>query len=545
MKAADAVSIALRRLKAERNFISFPFFALSNRDAARRKRAEITIEFRGPDGAVEQTTGQVFTADGYTFPTPFDKRVHKAIEYLITQRGAPIENPFPFTAYEVLKVLGMAPESGSNIAKVKESLERITVTTIRGERTIYSKAKNRRIEGRVFRVFDQLIYSGEEKADGTASQRNMVKLSTWYLENLERNHVRPLDFTYYKALGNDVACRLYELVGLPFYGVFMNKAHSVWRRSYVTYDYHELCGQLPLTPERYFSRAQEQFNPAHTRLQETGFLGKVEWSNKANAWEIRYYPGSRACDEFQQFQGQFEAVEQLEMPLQQMVGLLEAPETAQQADTPRKGSRSPSTTSNGPQAKNLASQATSAVQERFLQLLTSRGVTAHTAERLVAEHPERVPRQVAVFDWVRRHEPDRITGDGPGFLVASIRDDYAPPSAFVTARELEERARAKREVGRALLAEYQIRAAQVQAEVGEWASLPPEKRVNPFFMDEWVTSFRRRNNRNPSDEERQARADQLLANLRTPEDELGHRLKVLRSEFEQQAAKDGLTFPPE
>lgn len=546
MKAADATSLALRKLKAERNFISFPFFALSNRDAARRKRAEITIEFRGPDGAVEQTTGQVFTADGYTFPTPFDKRVHKALEYLITQRGQPIQNPFPFTAYEVLKVLGMAPHSGANIAKVKESLERITVTTIRGERTIYSKAKNRRIEGRVFRVLDQFIYSGEERADGTASQCHLVKLSSWYLENLERNHVRPLDFAYYKTLGNDVACRLYELVGLPFYGVFMNKAAAVWRRSYVTYDYHELCGQLPLTPERYFSEAQRQLNPAHTRLKDTGFLGKVEWSKKVDAWEIRYFPGARACDEFQQFQGQFEAVEQLEMALLEPTPAAEPPEASQAVVSTQERGRSRSEPENGRQRPNLVSGAASEAGERLLRLLADRGVKpGPTAERLVAEHPERIPRQVAVFDWLKRHEPGRITGDGPGFLVASIRDNYDPPSLFVTAQELEERAAAKREAGRVLLAEYQRRAAEVQAEVGDWAKLPAEQRVNPFFINEWETNFRRRNNRNPSDDERQRRADQLVANLRTPEDEFGHRLKVLRSEFEQQAATQGLEFPPE
>ena len=92
MNAAEAVSIALRKLKAERNFITFPFFALSNRDAARRKKAEVTIEFRNQEGKLERSRGRVLTAEGYNFPTPFDKKVHKAIEFLITQRGLPIEN---------------------------------------------------------------------------------------------------------------------------------------------------------------------------------------------------------------------------------------------------------------------------------------------------------------------------------------------------------------------------------------------------------------------------------------------------------------------
>ena len=82
--------------------------------------------------------------------------------------------------------------------------------------------------------------------------------NTQYLDNIARNHVRPLDFVYYKTLGNDaVACRLYELVGLPFYGIFMNKNRGAWRRSYITYAYNGLCVQLPLTPERYWSRPSD------------------------------------------------------------------------------------------------------------------------------------------------------------------------------------------------------------------------------------------------------------------------------------------------
>ena len=544
MNAVDAASIALRRLKAERNFISFPFFALSNRDAARRKKAEITVEFRDQEGKLQQSRGRVLTAEDYTYPTPFDKKVHKAIEYLITRRGLPIENPFPFTAYEVLKLLDMKPHSGANVAKVRESIKRITATTIEGERVIFSKGKNRQIRGRVFRIFNDYAYSGDEDADGNAMQRNAVELSEWYLDNIARNHVRPLDFVYYKTLGNDaVACRLYELVGLPFYGIFMNKSRGAWRRSYITYAYNGLCVQLPLTPERYWSRAQRQLSPAHTRLQETGFLGKVEWSRNKDAWEIQYFPGQRAVDEFAQFRGRFEELDQLEMPLPQSSGALrrlETPQSAVEGLDDARGQESPKARA---ECKNETPtgfpepDTTTALAHQLIE----RKIKPAAAARLAKKYPGRICRNVEVFDFLLQN-PDHGIKNPPAYLVRAIEENWFLtnlPEGFVSREEQEDERLRKQEAGEELLSEYQNDLEKLLTWLDEWSSLPPEKRINFDVLNQWITDFRCRHKRSPTDKEQARRVEHMMQRLLPSEKMRTQEISVLQADYEARAAKQG------
>jgi hypothetical protein len=91
-----------------------------------------------------------------------------------------------------------------------------------------------------------------------------------------------------------------------------------------------------------------------------------------------------------------------------------------------------------------------------------------------------------------------------------------------------------------LLTEYHKAVAELRTEVETWAKQPPEQRITPFFLKEWENSFRRRHKRNPSDEERQARVEGLMADVRTPEAEFKHRLAILRSQFVQKGHEHGI-----
>jgi len=218
VNAEKAETIVFKRLKAERNLLRFPFFALSNRDAKRRRKSEVKISY-AIDGKSYQGRVKILAAEDYIYPTPFDGKVHRTLEYLITKRGFPIQNPIHFTSYEVLKELGMSPNSGFNIRQVRESIKRLTVTSIDAEQLIHDSKKKRAATGRVFHLYNDFAYYGDEGDDGKPIEKNWVELSAWYLNNLNNNYVRPLDFEYYKLLSNPVAQRLYELVGFGFYGV--------------------------------------------------------------------------------------------------------------------------------------------------------------------------------------------------------------------------------------------------------------------------------------------------------------------------------------
>jgi len=89
-----------------------------------------------------------------------------------------------------------------------------------------------------------------------------------------------------------VASRLYEVLGVKFYGL-RNK-----RENFICYRYSKLCQLLPVTPFKQLSRSKQQLNPAHQELKDTGFISKFEWiENGKNDWLIYYWPGERARKE--------------------------------------------------------------------------------------------------------------------------------------------------------------------------------------------------------------------------------------------------------
>ncbi len=95
---------------------------------------------------------------------------------------------------------------------------------------------------------------------------------------------------------------------------------------------------------------------------------------------------------------------------------------------------------------------TRAVLHTLERELVRRGVTPATATELVAAHPaERLRVKLEVFDWLVANGSGLVSRNPAGYLVQSIRDDYAPPKGFQAAadriqrRQAEEDRRTRRE----------------------------------------------------------------------------------------------------
>jgi hypothetical protein len=70
--------------------------------------------------------------------------------------------------------------------------------------------------------------------------------------------------------------------------------------------------------------------------------------------------------------------------------------------------------------------------EALQKELTSRHVHHLVAKDLVAKHPlDRIRAKIEVFDWLMEHSEEHVVRKPAGYLVASIRDDYATPDDFV------------------------------------------------------------------------------------------------------------------
>ncbi|GAG65677.1 unnamed protein product, partial [marine sediment metagenome] len=180
---------------------------------------------------------------------------------------------------------------GKNYRKVKEALERIRMTGIKSEGAFYHKGKKEWIS-KVFGLYDSIIFKGAKLEDGSIAEKNLLYLGNIYLQSLNSFNIKPIDYTYWRSLESKIASRLYEILGIKFYGV-RNK-----KEGFIRYKYSTLSQLLPVTPHEYISSAKRQLDPANNELKDTGFISKYEWSeNGNNDWLIYYWPGERAKEE--------------------------------------------------------------------------------------------------------------------------------------------------------------------------------------------------------------------------------------------------------
>jgi len=445
--------LPLEELRTEVNLLLFPFFALNRQEVRRR----LETEFRAVvtrDGKRLEILWNVSANPKYGYPGPLDKKVHKTIEQIINERGLPVRNPIPFTFYELCKRMGV-PDSGKNIRNIKQALKRIKTASIESQGAFYSKDEERWIED-VFSLYERVIFKGERLPDGRVADRNYVFLGSWYLQSINAQYVKPLDFSYYRSLESSVSQRLYELLGVKFFGAIRGS------RSHIRYKYSTLCQLLPLTRQSYPSYVRRQLDPAHRELEDTGFLSRVVWKEidgTPRDWFIYYYPGPRAREEVKRYAIPETGFNYLDESVEfQMLPAL----------TPE--------------------------QKELVKGLVAKGVTKLVAEELIRNHDEeRIKDWLAAIGHVKAK-------DRAAYLVKAIREGWELPEAYKRAlrqQELEEeRRRAEEEERR-----------RREEELREWAAKPLEEKVQEA-LDRWLM-LEKAFGRCPTEEQIAAKREEL------------------------------------
>ena len=262
-------SLPVKFIKTEVNFARLPFFALSRKGL----KNKVKTEYRNvveKNGERLEVLWKVTANAEYGYPSPFDKKVSKAIEYIISERGLPIENPIRFSLYEIAGLIGLKISqrghySGAVYKSIKDSLVRVVSATVESQGAFYAKGRKKWITD-VFHLYDRIVFKGEELSEEGVADTNYLFLSGWYLESLNSFYIRPLDFDYYRSLKSTLAGRLYEYLGIQFYGL-KGQPYQI--------DYQRLCQLMPFTPQKYFALAKQKLSNAHEELTRTGFLEKV------------------------------------------------------------------------------------------------------------------------------------------------------------------------------------------------------------------------------------------------------------------------------
>ncbi len=187
--------------------------------------------------------------------------------------------------------MGISESAGENYRMIKKALERIRATTIKSVGTFYSKEGKQWVDDN-FSLYDRIVFKGKELPENEIADDNYLFLGSWYLQNLNSFYIKPVDYNYLQNLKSKIASRLYEILGVKFYGL-RNK-----RENFICYRYSKLCQLLPVTPHEYISLAKQQLDPGNNELRDTGFISKFDWSENGNKdWLIYYWPGERAKEE--------------------------------------------------------------------------------------------------------------------------------------------------------------------------------------------------------------------------------------------------------
>jgi hypothetical protein len=278
-------------INSEVNLLVFPFFVLE------RKNKKLENEYKDivkRGGQKIEIIWNVSANPKYGYPGPFDREVHKVIEQIISEilrEEGEIKNPISFSIYDLCNRMGITSAGGDNYQRIKKALEKIRATTIKSEGAFYHKEKKEWIS-KVFGLYDSIIFRGEQLEDGSIAEKNLLHLGNIYLQSLNSFNIKSIDYTYWRSLKSKIASRLYEILGVKFFGV-RNK-----KEGFIRYKYSTLCQLLPVTSHRYISDAKRQLNPCNNELKDTGFISKFDWSENGNKdWLIYYWPGERAKEE--------------------------------------------------------------------------------------------------------------------------------------------------------------------------------------------------------------------------------------------------------
>ena len=285
-------NLILTVIKTDVNLSRLPFFSLNRRGLKTELVREwIFAETRKHENV--ELVWRIMATPQYGYPSPFAKKVHRAVEYLLTQNGFPVPEYIVFSFCEIEDILEL-PHSGKTYKKIYNALESIVTTSIQSIGTYcYLADGGKHSINETFHLYNEVTLVGKELPNGTIADRNRIYFSRWYLKAINSGYIKPLDFPYWNHLNRAIARRLYEYLSIMSFATKC-KPYSI--------EYQRLCELLPITPQRYFSLAERILSPSHKELIKTGFLRKVTWRKSKTdpkKWIIVYYFGPRAKSELQ------------------------------------------------------------------------------------------------------------------------------------------------------------------------------------------------------------------------------------------------------
>src|SRR5215203_4577134 len=238
-------------IQVEVNLEEAPLFMFKRRD-----RREDSTEARNTvltkDGDRLEQYWRITAHRDFGLPGPQDQDVFVAVMTTVSRRGGiPPDGRVSFTLYELLEILGKT-HAGKNYDDLRDSLDRLSETSIYAENAFYSK-EDEDFRSHRFRMWS--VHFSRKKRKGRASEHHTLRFDDILVRSYNASYLKSLDSDFYYSLKRPLARSLYKLVDLR---------------------------QLLSMPEtyKYPSAIKRQLEPAHRELLDKGFLSRADFEER-------------------------------------------------------------------------------------------------------------------------------------------------------------------------------------------------------------------------------------------------------------------------
>jgi Replication initiator protein A len=252
-------------VRVESNLEEYPLFAVKARN---RNENQLVFERRrqGEDGTELVQRWEVEPPAKLGMPGPFDQDVYLAVLQLLEMRGGmPRNGELGFSLYELRDILGWST-SGNTYEKIRQSLRRISSTTLTSENAFYSKAEERFLSD-TFQIWT--VHFSRTTRGKTTRERHTLRFHPIFIRNYMAQYLKGLDPDFYWSLPSPLSKRLYRLVD------HQRNGGLAWRT-----DLSSLRQQVPLSNYSYPSEIKRVLESAHDELKDRGFLSNVGYEGK-------------------------------------------------------------------------------------------------------------------------------------------------------------------------------------------------------------------------------------------------------------------------
>ncbi|RIK77026.1 MAG: replication initiator protein A [Planctomycetota bacterium] len=354
----------------ELNLAEFPLAALADRVPNDQKTLvfEDTVwDRQARQRVVRRLT--ISASDRYGLPTALDDEVILGLVQL-TRQAHFADRHVAFSRYELINLLAWRQE-GKSYRRLDQSLRRWLGVTLYYDKAWWDKQANCWIDA-AFHLLDQITLARRPKGarpGAAAADRENRSTFTWnevVFRSFRAGYLKRLDMDLYRSLESTIAKRMLRFLDKRFYH------RARWEFPLVEF----ACEHIGLGRNYDTGQLKRRLAPAIAELEAAGVIGRLTDAARyrrvaRSDWRVVFTKGRR------------------------------------RGRTPHQD----------------------AASAPIVDELVQRGVSPRMARRLAAESTqEAIAAKIAVFDELLHAGDTRVSRNPAGYLVESIRNDYAQPA---------------------------------------------------------------------------------------------------------------------